>query len=101
LQHISNKFRGGWITCTKQYFGQLPIRTIDSDNPADAARHDRMVDLVTEMLALHERLAAARMPRDVTMLQRRIDRVDHQIDALVYELYALTADEIAIVEAAT
>ena len=26
LRHISNRFRGGWITCTKQYFGQLPIR---------------------------------------------------------------------------
>ena len=22
---ISNVFRGGWITCTKQYFGELPI----------------------------------------------------------------------------
>jgi hypothetical protein len=31
-------------------------------------------------------------------LQRLIDATDQQIDALVYELYGLTAEEIAIVE---
>jgi hypothetical protein len=30
LALISNKFRGGWITCTKQYFGTLPIRRLNS-----------------------------------------------------------------------
>ena len=28
LEQSSNVFRGGWITCTKQYFGELPIRVI-------------------------------------------------------------------------
>jgi len=32
------------------------------------------------------------------MLQRQIEATDQQIDALVYELYDLTAEEIAIVE---
>ena len=32
---------------------QLPIRTINFADPADAARHDRMVALVTQMLDLH------------------------------------------------
>ena len=31
-------------------------------------------------------------------VQRQIDLTDKQIDALVYELYGLTDDEIAIVE---
>ena len=31
-------------------------------------------------------------------LQRLIDATDQQIDALLYELYGLTAEEIAIVE---
>ena len=77
---------------------QLPIRTIDFDDPADAARHERMVALVQRMLDLHKRLPAASLPQDKDLLQRRIDATDRQIDALVYELYGLTADEIAIVE---
>ncbi|HZK80251.1 MAG TPA: hypothetical protein VFC46_04270 [Humisphaera sp.] len=34
-------------------------------------------------------------------IQREIDATDRQIDQIVYQLYGLTDDEIAIVEAAT
>ncbi len=97
---ISTTFRGGYWSYSKRYLEQLPIRTIDFSDPADVARHDRMVALVERMLDLHKRLNAARTPQDKEVLQRQIDATDRQIDALVYELYGLTADEIAIVEAA-
>ena len=97
LQSISNVFRGGWITCTKQYVGTLPIRTIDFTSPADVARHDRMVALVERMLDLHKKLASEGAPHVRTVLQRQIEATDREIDALVYELYGLTDDEIAIV----
>jgi hypothetical protein len=98
LQKLSNLFRGGWITCTKQYFGELPIRLIDFSDPADKSRHDRMVKLVEQMLALHKQLAAARTPQEQTALTRQIAATDTQIDRLVYDLYGLTEDEIKIVE---
>ena len=37
-----------------------------------------------------------RAPHVKTVLQRQIEATDRQIDALVYELYGLTDDEIAI-----
>jgi hypothetical protein len=36
-----------------------------------------------------------------TVVQRQIEPTDREIDRLVYELYGLTDDEIAIVEQAT
>lgn len=51
------------------------------------------------MLHLHEKLAAATIPTDRGLYQRRIEATDEQIDGLVYELYGLTEEEIAIVEA--
>ncbi len=84
----------------KSYLEQLPIRTVDFTNPADAARHDRMVSLVQRMLDLHKKLAAEGAPHVKTVLQRQIEATDRQIDALVYELYGLTAAEIAVVEGA-
>ena len=33
LESISNVFRGGYITCTKQYFQQLPVREITFTTP--------------------------------------------------------------------
>jgi hypothetical protein len=77
---------------------QLPIRTINFSDPADKARHDRMVQLVTAMLALHKHKAAARTKVEQDLYQHQIAATDRQIDALVYELYGLTAEEIAVVE---
>jgi hypothetical protein len=64
-------------------------------------RHDRMVELVERMLALHERLAEARIERERTITQHYTDATDRQIDRLVYELYGLTDEEVRIVEEAT
>ena len=50
------------------------------------------------MLLLHKRLAAANTDHEKTALQRQIDATDRQINQLVYELYGLTDEEIAIVE---
>jgi hypothetical protein len=60
--------------------------------------HDRMVKLVDSMLSLNKKLALAKADHDKTSLKRMIDHADTEIDALVYKLYALTPDEIEIVE---
>jgi hypothetical protein len=57
-----------------------------------------MVELVEHMLALHRQLAAAKIEHEKTALERQIEATDRQIDALVYELYGLTEQEIKIVE---
>ena len=40
----------------------------------------------------------ASIPADKDLCQRQIEATDRQIDALVYELYGLAGEEIAIVE---
>ena len=52
------------------------------------------------MLDLHKKLPLARTDHEKTLLQRQIDSTDRRIDALVYELYGLTEEEIKIVEGA-
>lgn len=79
-------------------FRQLPIRPINFDDPADVARHDKMVGLVDAMLDAKKKLAAAQNEADTDYWTRRCDSLDRQIDTLVYELYDLSGDEIAIVE---
>ena len=48
--------------------------------------------------ALHKQLPKAKTPNEQEFLQRQIGATDKAIDALVYELYGLTEDEIGIVE---
>jgi hypothetical protein len=100
LRSRSSVFRGGYIALNKQYIEQLPIRSIDFADRKDKARHDRVVELVDAMLALHEKVATARTPHDRTTIERQIAATDQQIDTLVYELYGLTDEEINVVEEA-
>ena len=50
------------------------------------------------MLELHKRLAKAKDENDRALLQRQIDSTDREIDKLVYAMYDLTQEEIALVE---
>jgi len=98
LTSLCDKVQGGFYRLKIVYVQQVPIHLIDTSNPQDVARHDRMVSLVERMLDLHKQLSEARTPQEQTALQRRIEATDKQIDALVYELYGLTEDEITIIE---
>ncbi|MSP14196.1 MAG: restriction endonuclease subunit R [Chloroflexi bacterium] len=95
---ISSTKQGGYFEYKPMYLEQLPIRPINFADPADKARHDRMLDLVEGMLGLQRRLAAAQTTFEKNALQQQINATDRQIDKLVYELYGLSAAEIAIVE---
>ena len=81
--------------------------------PAGQMRQDRIAFLVERMLELHKRAPSAsgtspkfqnaefrgaRTPQEQEMVKREIESTDRQIDALVYELYGLTEEEIKIVE---
>ena len=95
---IAVQRRGGYFQYLTQYVAQIPIRPINFSDPADVARHDRMVTLVEQMLELHKRLAARKSQSDRDLYQRQIDATDREIDKLVYELYGLTDEEIKVVE---
>lgn len=76
---------------------RLSIRRIDFSAVDDKARHARMVSLVEQMLAARQQeVAATGHAKEIAA--RKCVALDRQIDALVYELYGLTDDEIALVE---
>ena len=57
-----------------------------------------MVKLVEQMLELHKRLTACKSQSDQELYQRQIDATDREIDKLVYDLYGLSEQEIAVME---
>jgi hypothetical protein len=101
LHSIASTKQGGYFEYKPMYIKQLPIRTINFSDLADKIRHDRMVELVGQMIDLHKQLAEAKEPQTKTVLQRQIETTDKQIDQLVYKLYMLTDEEIKIVESET
>lgn len=79
---------------------QIPLPELNLTNPADVENHNRMVSLVDKMLTLVPKRRAEANPQAATQLDAQISATDRQIDRLVYELYGLTEEEIALVEGA-
>jgi predicted type IV restriction endonuclease len=92
------KRRGVGLEINGHVLKRAPIRSIDLSKPTDKSSHDQIVRLVDKMLSLTQQLAAAKTPQDTNLVQRQIDATDKQIDQLVYALYGLTDEEIALVE---
>ena len=67
----------------------LPIRRINRSDADDKLRQEKIVDSVDRILSVKQRDAEA----DTSALEK-------EIDELVYALYGLTPDEIALIEAA-
>jgi hypothetical protein len=77
---------------------KLPIPKIDFTNPAEKKKHDEIVNLVETMLELNRELQKTKSAEEQERLNQRISYTDKKIDALVYELYDLTEEEIKVVE---
>ena len=95
---LGDKDKGGRLRLKKVYIEHFPIRTINFSDPTDKARHDKMVALVERMLTLNKQRADVKTEHDKNLIERQIEATDKQIDALVYELYGLTSEEIQVVE---
>jgi type I restriction-modification system DNA methylase subunit len=91
--------RGGYFCFKTNYLKPFPVHQIDFSNPYEREKHDKIVSLVEQMLTLNQQLQSASNKQKET-LQTQINETDQEIDRLVYELYGLTPEEIAIVEEA-
>lgn len=90
-----NAFKGTFPKVLLQDLLRFPLPDLFSEN---RTRHDKMVRLVERMLQLHKDKQAARSETERERIEREIRVTDEQIDELVYALYDLTPDEIAIVQ---
>ena len=97
ISHYCTQIQNGYQLIFK-YLQAISIRTIDFGNPTDKTTHDKIVQLVEQILKLNKQLSAHNDPQTQTILERRIKAIDKQIDQLVYRLYDLTAEEIEIAE---
>jgi type I restriction-modification system DNA methylase subunit len=82
------------------YLKKIPIRRPNTDDPAEKAHHDTIVEQVETIL----RLKREQSELDMLFTDKHqelafaIEAADRKIDAAVYALYGLTDEEIAVVE---
>jgi len=82
------KGRGVGLEINGHVLVRAPVRRIDFADPAQKARHDRLVELVDEMLGLTRRLRAGGSQGEGDLARRQAE-VDRRIDAVVEEVYGV------------
>jgi hypothetical protein len=98
LKKSSTSMRGGYYSFESRFIRNLPIKVIDNSQIPEKKKHDLIVNLVQQMLSLHEKINEVNTPPAKKMIQQQIQATDRQINQLVYELYELTDAEITMIE---
>jgi hypothetical protein len=83
----------------KKHVEILPVPPIDLSDKQMKKMHDHLVELANQMLAVKERVLESVVHRGIH--EQRIGILEKEINKLVYQLYGLTAGEIAIIEGNT
>jgi len=78
--------------------GKIPVIVPDFEKFSEKKMYERIVAQVLQMISLYEYRFRAKTDQERRLVQQEIDATDVRIDALVYELYGLTPEEIAVVE---
>jgi type I restriction-modification system DNA methylase subunit len=88
----ANAFKGAFPKVLLQDLRELPIPK------ADKKVQNEIEKLVTQLLQLNQEKAATKLATQVSQLQSKIDYCEDRINEIVYQLYELTDEEIAIIE---
>lgn len=97
MKNISSTKQGGYFEYKPMYIAQLPIPQLDLTNESEKAMHDQLVQCVTEILKLKREFDETQLRYRKTQLDSEIRAVDDQIDALVYTLYGITEQDMALI----
>ncbi len=80
------------------FIERLPIKVIDFNTKSEVIIYQKIISFVDQILATKKQLQQAKTEADKNYLNSKCERLDKEIDQLVYQLYGLTEDEIKIVE---
>jgi hypothetical protein len=95
-EYGGNRLQGGYLRVGPPQVRTIPVPDLSSEEGQQ--QHDTLVEQVTTMIRLQADRLSAQTPQTQDALARQIEALDDQIDATVYSTYALSPEEIVVVE---
>jgi len=77
---------------------RFPIHSINLSDSDEKTKHDPIVRSVEEIMKAKAKLTEAGNNSDVKFWTNKCEKLESDINTAVYSLYALTADEIKLIE---
>lgn len=98
IKSIASTKQGGYYEYKPMYIAKIPIRDINAGGVMETKMKQDIVESVDKLLDLNMKLQGVKLDPEIQQIQSRIDYYEQKINQLVYQLYGLTEDEIAIIE---
>lgn len=89
----ASTFRGNYYSHGKQFVASLPIYRIDFEDPVEVRKHNEIVQCVETIMQLKEQVKQARNIVERTVLERSVNMVNHELNALIDVLYQVENQE--------
>lgn len=94
----TSKFQGGYYSHGKQFVDILPFRTIDFADSHERNLHNRISDYVVTLSEIIEQRQQLRIPHKKMVLERRINKLQSDINEMVNSLYGIDEEMLNIIE---
>jgi len=99
VRQNGTQFRGGYLNCEVRFLKDIPIHLPQNKNQNTLAQ--KIIKRSQNICQLKGKANTKSLSdRERESINRQIESYENQINQLVYELYGLTDEEIAIVEEA-
>ena len=100
LNFFNSKFgklkRDGYYEYSRNTLSRFPIKTIHTNE--EIIKQSDIIKLVDQLITLNKEKSATKLPSKISQIESKIDYCEERINEIVYELYGLTEEEIAIIE---
>lgn len=97
LQKTGTELRGGYFRFKTKYLEPFPLPDLSDSKLSNFS--SQLSDLADTMITAKKQLSKFKgSDSDRKILEKRIQLIDSQINSIVYKLYGLTQEEIAVVE---
>ena len=90
----ASTFRGDYYSHGKQFIATLPIYKIDFDNPIEVTKHQKIVEMVQNIMKLKEQLPFAPNAARRTVLEHSISAINAELNSAINELYQVKSLEV-------
>ncbi len=96
LVNICDKVQGGFYRLKISYVKQVSIFLPRASSDID--KKNKIIKLVDQIIIFKEEAATTNLPNKLRLIHDKIDYCEQRLNEIVYQLYGLTEEEIAIVE---
>lgn len=90
----ASTFRGDYYSHGKQFIATLPIYKIDFEKPDEVSKHQRIVEMVQNIMQLKTQLASAPNAARRTVLEHSITEINTDLNNAIDELYQVESQEV-------